>query len=117
MVVHSYDSIGKGAFGSVYRGLNMVTGEVVAVKQLKLEDIPKSDVDAILVSLASAIDYTIICHAIIPDGDRLVEKAEASKYRQIHWIRTEQRSLVPDLGVCIPVEYLIVAHVPESSRR
>lgn len=43
------DCIGKGAFGSVFRGLNMETGEVVAIKQVKLTDIPKSEVDVIMV--------------------------------------------------------------------
>ncbi|ORZ20725.1 kinase-like domain-containing protein [Absidia repens] len=30
--------IGKGQFGSVYRGLDLATGEVVAIKRIKLED-------------------------------------------------------------------------------
>lgn len=37
------DCLGKGAFGSVFRALNMGTGETVAVKQVKLADLPKSD--------------------------------------------------------------------------
>lgn len=41
----------KGAFGSVYRGLNVFSGETVAVKQIKLKDIPKSDVNTIMVRL------------------------------------------------------------------
>ncbi|TKX21380.1 cytokinesis protein sepH [Elsinoe australis] len=35
------DCLGKGAFGSVYRALNWGTGETVAVKQIKLADLPK----------------------------------------------------------------------------
>lgn len=37
------DCLGKGAFGSVFRALNMGTGETVAVKQVKLADLPKSE--------------------------------------------------------------------------
>lgn len=43
------DCIGKGAFGSVYRALNLENGEVVAIKQLKLNKISKSELDVIMV--------------------------------------------------------------------
>ncbi|KAG5995727.1 hypothetical protein E4U54_002786, partial [Claviceps lovelessii] len=35
--------IGKGAFGSVYKAFNWSTGEAVAVKQVKLVNLPKSE--------------------------------------------------------------------------
>jgi hypothetical protein len=35
--------LGKGAFGSVYKAFNWGTGEAVAVKQIKLGDLPKSE--------------------------------------------------------------------------
>jgi hypothetical protein len=40
---------GKGAFGAVYRGLNMETGEVVAIKQIRLSNIPESELQSIMV--------------------------------------------------------------------
>ncbi|SPN97509.1 related to septation (sepH) gene [Cephalotrichum gorgonifer] len=37
------ECIGKGAFGSVYKAFNWGNGEAVAVKQIKLGDLPKSE--------------------------------------------------------------------------
>ncbi|KAI8325399.1 Pkinase-domain-containing protein [Martensiomyces pterosporus] len=37
------DAIGKGAFGNVYRGLNLRTGEVVAIKQIRTDDFATSE--------------------------------------------------------------------------
>ncbi|TVY13708.1 Cytokinesis protein sepH [Lachnellula arida] len=37
------ECLGKGAFGSVYKAFNWGTGEAVAVKQIRLGDLPKSE--------------------------------------------------------------------------
>jgi hypothetical protein len=37
------DCLGKGAFGSVYRALNWGTGETVAIKQVRLENLGAAD--------------------------------------------------------------------------
>lgn len=43
------DCLGKGAFGSVYKAFNWNTGETVAIKQIKLTDLPKSELRVIMV--------------------------------------------------------------------
>ena len=45
------DCLGKGAFGAVYRALNWGTGETVAVKQVKLTDLPKSELRVIMLEI------------------------------------------------------------------
>ncbi|RKO95097.1 Pkinase-domain-containing protein, partial [Caulochytrium protostelioides] len=39
--------IGSGAFGKVYQGLNIESGAVVAVKQIRTHDVPKAELKII----------------------------------------------------------------------
>ena len=45
------DCLGKGAFGSVYRALNWDSGETVAIKQIRLENLPKTELKTIMLEI------------------------------------------------------------------
>ncbi|RMZ75030.1 hypothetical protein DV737_g5485, partial [Chaetothyriales sp. CBS 132003] len=45
------DCLGRGAFGSVFRALRWSTGETVAIKQIKLADLPKSELRVIMLEI------------------------------------------------------------------
>ncbi|CAG8707334.1 1124_t:CDS:2, partial [Cetraspora pellucida] len=45
------ECLGKGAVSSVYRALNWETGEAVAVKQIKLNSMPKSELTFIMTEI------------------------------------------------------------------
>lgn len=49
MVQQMSECIGKGAFGSVFKAFNWGTGKTVAIKQVKLGDLPKSELRVIMV--------------------------------------------------------------------
>jgi hypothetical protein len=53
------DCLGKGAFGSVYRALNWGTGETVAIKQVRLADLPKTELKSMMVSISPSMSETI----------------------------------------------------------
>ncbi|KAL0904969.1 hypothetical protein M5K25_027136 [Dendrobium thyrsiflorum] len=42
------DEIGKGAYGRVYKGLDLKNGDFVAIKQVSLENIPQEDLNIIM---------------------------------------------------------------------
>ncbi|KAL8695313.1 MAG: hypothetical protein Q9218_000212 [Villophora microphyllina] len=69
------DCLGKGAFGSVFRALNMGTGETVAVKQVKLADLPKSELRVITleIDLLKNLDHPNIVkyHGFVKSAESL----------------------------------------------
>jgi len=56
------ETIGKGGFGTVYRGLNLKTGATVAVKRVNLQGIPKEELEGIQmeISLLKNLDHANI---------------------------------------------------------
>ncbi|KAJ5673972.1 Cytokinesis protein sepH [Penicillium macrosclerotiorum] len=69
------DCLGRGAFGSVYRALNWNTGETVAVKQIKLVDLPKSELRVIMleIDLLKNLDHPNIVkyHGFVKSAETL----------------------------------------------
>ncbi|RHZ54096.1 uncharacterized protein CDV56_105079 [Aspergillus thermomutatus] len=69
------DCLGRGAFGSVYRALNWNTGETVAVKQIKLADLPKSELRVIMleIDLLKNLDHPNIVkyHGFVKSAETL----------------------------------------------
>lgn len=45
------DCLGKGAFGSVYRALNWGTGETVAIKQVRMENLGAAELKNIMLEI------------------------------------------------------------------
>lgn len=55
------ECLGKGAFGSVYKAFNWGTGEAVAVKQIRLADLPKSELR--MIEVRSALHQALVTYA------------------------------------------------------
>ena len=48
------ECIGKGGFGSVYKALDIETGEYLAVKRISLKNVPREEIEAIKVTADDA---------------------------------------------------------------
>ncbi|KAI9848159.1 MAG: hypothetical protein M1837_000833 [Sclerophora amabilis] len=84
------DCLGKGAFGSVYRALNWGTGETVAVKQIKLADLPKSELRVIMleIDLLKNLDHANIVkyHGFVKSAESLYIILEYCENGSLHSI-------------------------------
>jgi len=56
------NGIGRGQFGCVYRALNLVTGQIVAIKRIKIEEQNKKDIDSLMqeVELLQSLSHPCI---------------------------------------------------------
>ena len=68
--------MGKGAFGMVYRGINVQTGEMVAVKQIELSNLKQADLKASMaeLELLKELDHENIETIEVLKGSKAVEK-------------------------------------------
>ncbi|KAF2142666.1 uncharacterized protein K452DRAFT_332448 [Aplosporella prunicola CBS 121167] len=84
------DCLGKGAFGSVYRALNWGTGETVAVKQVKLVDLPKNELRVIMleIDLLKNLNHPNIVkyHGFVKDAQSLYIILEYCENGSLHSI-------------------------------
>lgn len=55
------DEIGKGAYGRVYKGLDLENGDFVAIKQVSLENIAQEDLNIIMVGPAFLCLVVVTC--------------------------------------------------------
>ena len=65
--------LGKGAFGKVFQGLNTLTGEFVAVKQVSVQNVPKEE----LVAIEGEID--LLKKLVHPNIVRYVDRVSTEK--------------------------------------
>ena len=84
------DCLGRGAFGSVYRALNWSTGETVAVKQIRLLDLPKAELTTIMqeIDLLKNLNHPNIVkyHGFVRGHDNLYIILEYCENGSLHSI-------------------------------
>ena len=84
------DCIGRGAFGSVYRALNWSTGETVAIKQIRMADLPKTEVNVIMqeIDLLKNLNHPNIVkyHGFVKSSENLYIILEYCENGSLHSI-------------------------------
>ena len=59
------DEIGRGASGTVYKALHLVTGGMVAIKKVALRGESKDDVDAVIEKAMSIDDAPVVIDFVV----------------------------------------------------
>lgn len=82
--------LGKGAFGSVYCALNWSTGETVAIKQVRLSDMPRTELNVIMqeIDLLKNLNHPNIVkyHGFVKSPDSLYIILEYCEQGSLHSI-------------------------------
>lgn len=82
--------LGRGAFGSVYCALNWSTGESVAIKQVRLSDMPKTELNVIMqeIDLLKNLNHPNIVkyHGFVKTADSLYIILEYCEQGSLHSI-------------------------------
>ncbi|EPS43216.1 hypothetical protein H072_2794 [Dactylellina haptotyla CBS 200.50] len=68
------DCLGRGASGSVYRAISYTTGETVAIKQIRLSDLPQSELGAIMREIDLLKNLNGVIHRDIKGANILTTK-------------------------------------------
>ncbi len=84
------DCLGKGAFGSVYRAFNWSNGETVAIKQIQLSHLPKTELNTIMqeIELLKNLQHANIVkyHGSVRDTNNLYIILEYCENGSLHSI-------------------------------
>jgi serine/threonine protein kinase len=84
------DCLGRGAFGSVYRAFNWSNGETVAIKQIRLADLPKAELTTITqeIELLKNLQHPNIVkyHGSVRDSNNLYIILEFCENGSLHSI-------------------------------
>lgn len=74
------DEIGKGAYGRVYKGLDLENGDFVAIKQVSLENIAQEDLNVIMVYLH------FLANCLEKEKDRSLDFFQLCVLTQVHFV-------------------------------
>lgn len=93
------DEIGKGAYGRVYKGLDLENGDFVAIKQVSLENIPQEDLNVIMVGfLLFLVFLPVINHSTIYTSSPLSPSKSLTSSH--HFLLLVNNDYALTLGTC-----------------